>query len=123
MENQDIKSSVVCLDHTAQVSQGEGEAALNLVFQTSGLQFSLAVVCIFDLTFSKFALQTAAGDKALPVLEVKLTHVNQKASCCQILPGWPLKPLLLASHRSWGAILSQSVPIVCSLLLLLLRDG
>lgn len=42
---------MVCLDHTAQVSQGEGQAALNLVFQTSGLKFSLAVVCIFDLTF------------------------------------------------------------------------
>ena len=42
---------MVRLDHTTQVSQGEGEAALNLVFQTSGLQFSLAVVCIFDLTF------------------------------------------------------------------------
>lgn len=39
------------MDHTAQVSQGEGQAALNLVFQTSGLKFSLAVVCIFDLTF------------------------------------------------------------------------
>lgn len=49
------------------------------------------------LTFSKFALQTAARDKALPVLEVKLTHVSQKASCCPNSPGWPLKPLLLAS--------------------------
>lgn len=121
MEDQDIKSSVVCLDHTAQVSQGEGGAALNLVFQISGLQFSLAVVCIFDLTF----FQICPSDCSL---RQGSTSPGGEAHPCQpkgfLLSNSPgLAPKALASHCSWGAILSQSVPIVCSLLLLLLQDG